>query len=78
MSKNQNERYEDEGDDDSRLDLYDDEITDEDYGFILGPDGELKSVFMPMDYFEVPEKVRDIFKHFGIEDPESVIIHTLH
>ena len=65
-------------DDISRPDCYDDEITDEDYGFILGPDGELKSVFMPMNYFEVPNKVRALFKAFGIDDPESVVIHTLH
>lgn len=63
---------------DSSLDLYDEEITDEDYGFILGPDGELKSVFMPLDYFEIPAKVREIFKAFGIDDPDSVQVHTLH
>ena len=62
----------------SSLDLYDDEITDEDYGFILGPDGELKSVFMPLDYFEIPEKVREVFRLFGIDDPESVQVHTVH
>jgi hypothetical protein len=27
--------------------LYDSDIGDEDYGFILGPDGELKSLFLP-------------------------------
>ena len=59
-------------------DIYDDEITDQDYGFILGPDGELKSVFMPLDYFEVPDKVKELLKMFGIDDPESVVIHTVH
>ena len=62
----------------SNLDLYDDEITDEDYGFIIGPDGELKSVFMPMNYFEIPEKVKELFNAFGIDDPESIQVHTLH
>ncbi len=79
MSKYQNDAIEDDDDDDaSRLDLYDDEITDEDYGFILGPDGELKSVFMPLDYLEVPPKVRELLNLFGIDDPESVIVHTVH
>jgi len=77
MSKN-NDAPEYEQDDDARVEMFDDEITNEDYGFVLGPDGELKSVFMPLDYFEVPEKVREIFKAFGIADPDSVMIHTLH
>ena len=60
-------------------DVYDDEITDEDYGFVLGPDGELKSVFVPSDMMsEIPEKVKNIFKLFGIDDPHSVYVHTLH
>ena len=27
--------------------MYDTDIGDEDYGFIVGPDGKLKSVFLP-------------------------------
>ena len=75
---NKNDAPDNEHDDPSRFDCFDEEITNEDYGFVLGPDGELKSVFMPLDYFEVPEKVREIFKSFGIADPDSVIVHTLH
>lgn len=60
------------------LDLYDDEITDEDYGFVLGPDGELKSVFMPTEYFKIPDRVREVFASLGISDPENVHIHTVH
>ena len=57
---------------------FDDEIADEDYGIILGPDGELKLVFMPMEYFEIPEKVKELFKVLGINDPEHVNQHTIH
>lgn len=80
MSKNNDvPEVELEPEEDRTLDsIYEGEITNEDYGFILGPDGELKSVFMPIDYFEVPDKVREIFKAFGIADPESVVVHTLH
>lgn len=28
-------------------DVFDTEITEDDYGFIVGPNGELKSVFLP-------------------------------
>jgi hypothetical protein len=77
MSKDQNDIITEEADA-TRIDLYDDEITDEDYGFVLGPDGELKSVFMPTNYFEIPPKVLAIFKAFGIEDPDSVQIHSVH
>jgi hypothetical protein len=42
--------------------LYDTEIEDDDYGIILGPNGELKSVFLPDNMpFEVPEKLAKIF-----------------
>jgi hypothetical protein len=58
--------------------LYDTEIEDEDYGFILGPDGELKSVFLPETIpFDVPEKLAKIFEIFGITDPNQANT-TLH
>jgi len=60
------------------VELYDDEITDADYGFVLDAEGNLKSVFMPTEYFEVPEKVRAIFAALGIDNPEDVYIHTVH
>jgi len=53
-------------------DLYDDEITDEDYGFVFGPDGSLKSIFMPTEWFEVPENILRILKMHGIPDPETI------
>jgi hypothetical protein len=78
-SKNNNNAQAEILDDDVEIsDVYDEEITNEDYGFIVGADGELKSVFMPTDYFEIPEKVKAVFETFGISDPESVNVYTLH
>lgn len=59
--------------------LYDTEISDEDYGFILGPNGELKSVFLPDSLpFKTPKNIAKIFKMFGITDPEQLDNTTLH
>jgi hypothetical protein len=60
--------------------LYDDQdIGDEDYGFILGPNGELKSIFLPdVIPFKQPKNVAKIFKMFGILDPEQFNSDTLH
>jgi hypothetical protein len=60
-------------------DIYDTEISDDDYGFILGPDGELKSVFLPDAMpFKTPKKVQRILKMFGILDPHQLDDGTLH
>jgi len=49
----------------------DEEITDADYGFIIGPDGELKSMFLPDDPMQpTPDTVMTIMKIFGIEDAD--------
>jgi hypothetical protein len=57
----------------------DTDIGDEDYGFILGPDGELKSLFLPNVLpFKQPKNVAKILKLFGIRDPEQLDNDTLH
>jgi hypothetical protein len=54
-------------------DVYDSEISDDDYGFILGPDGELKSVFLPENVpFKTPKNISKILKIFGITDLENI------
>ena len=59
--------------------LYDTDISDEDYGFIFGPDGELKSLFLPENLpFKTPENIQKIFEIFGITDPEQFDNNTLH
>ena len=60
--------------------MYEDtDIGDEDYGFILGPNGELKSLFLPdVLPFKQPKNVYKILKMFGIRDPEQLDNDTLH
>ncbi len=54
-------------------DVYDQEITDDDYGFIFGPDGELKSVFLPDNVpFKTPKNISKILKIFGINDLDNI------
>jgi hypothetical protein len=78
MSKNQNnaEALEFEEIDDELYD--DDEISPEDYGFILDANGDLKSVFMPENCMELPEAVKKICEVFGIDNPNDIYVHTLH
>lgn len=58
---------------------YDTDIGDDDYGFILGPDGSLKSVFLPDHVpFKQPKNVAKILKMFGILDAEKLDNNTLH
>ena len=57
----------------------DGEFTEGDYGFIIGPDGELKSMMFPEDLMENPPKaIRKILKIFGIQDIHSIGGQTLH
>lgn len=60
-------------------DLFNNELSTQDYGFIMTADGDLKAVFMPRDFeFQVPEVIQKVFNLFGIEDPVSVQVHTVH
>jgi len=61
-------------------DVYEQEIADDDFGFIVGPDGELKSVFLPdnMSMDELPENIQKIFELFGIDDPDRLENTTIH
>lgn len=49
-----------------------DDISDEDYGFILDQEGNLKSVFLPEDTSEIPDKVMEILELFEIDSIESL------
>lgn len=49
------------------------EIEDQDYGFIIGANGELKHLFTPDDfYLEPPPLVKKILKLLGIKDINAV------
>jgi hypothetical protein len=65
--------------DESFDDQYDTDIGDDDYGFIVGPDGELKSVFLPDSIpFKQTKKLQKILKVFGILDADQLDNPTLH
>ena len=54
-------------------DFNNDELSEDDYGFILGPNGELKSIFVPENApFKSPKNVTKILKMFGIYDIDDL------
>ena len=60
-------------------DIYEKEITDSDFGFIVDGSGELKTVFFPEDYSGyMPEKIKELLYLMGIADPDSLGATTLH
>lgn len=60
--------------------IFEAEISDDDYGFVIGPDGELKCIFTPTDPpFQTPENVVKILQIFGIADPDQIEgTHSIH
>ena len=53
--------------------LYDPDINDDDYVFVLGPDGELKQIILPDDIpFAAPKTVAKILKMFKINDIDDL------
>lgn len=56
-----------------------DEFSSDDFGFIIGPDGELKSLMVPEHLMDdPPEKVQMILSLFGIDSIHELgnkIIH---
>jgi hypothetical protein len=54
-------------------DSYETDIADDDYGFIIGPDGELKTLFLPDNVpFKAPKNIEKILKILGINDISNV------
>lgn len=64
---------------DDLSEIFDEEISNRDYGFVLDSTGNLKAVFWPSDKttFETPRNVLAICKAFGIADPgfEPGLLH---
>lgn len=59
--------------------LDDEDIDDGDFGFIIGPDGELKSMMIPEDLMgDPPMEVKRILKIFGIKNIHSLEPRILH
>lgn len=59
---------------------YDDDISDDDYVFIVGADGELKQVILPESVpFNAPKKINRILKIFGVHDVSNIDLDaTMH
>ena len=59
---------------------YDDDISDDDYVFVLGSDGELKQVILPENVpFKAPKNVNKILKVFGVHDVSNIDLDaTMH
>lgn len=74
IQKEQNENIVDD------LDNSDVEELDEtDYGFIIGANGELKSIMFPELIMEDPPKeIKKILKIYGIKDIHDMVEKTIH
>ena len=60
-------------------DLINDDFDDNDYAFIIGENGKLKSVVYPEELMdEPPKQIKQILKIFGIKNIEDLEEHTLH
>lgn len=59
--------------------IVEDEHTADDFSFIIGPDGELKSMMIPTHLMDdPPETVQLILELFGIENVHQLEGRTLH
>lgn len=55
-----------------------DNITDDDYVFVVGADGTLKSVIFPVeDQFTYSDELLAVFESVGITNPETLSDRTL-
>lgn len=57
----------------------DDDLGKDDFGFIIGPDGELKSVMYPEHLMQdPPEEIKMILEIYGIDSIETLESRTIH
>jgi hypothetical protein len=57
----------------------DDDFGSDDFGFVVGPDGELKTLMIPEHLMEdPPEEVKLILSIFGIDDIHDLNNKILH
>lgn len=55
------------------------ELDETDYGFIIGANGELKSIMFPELIMEDPPKeIKKILKIYGIKDIHDMVEKTIH
>jgi|TARA_R110000803_G_scaffold108533_1_gene176829 hypothetical protein len=74
MAKKEN-TSKDLGKDDIEFESNDEGFSAEDYIFVCTPNGELKEVVFPVtDSMRYPAKLLEVFEHFGIDDPDSLLV----
>jgi hypothetical protein len=58
----------------------DDGLAPDDYVFIIGADGQMKSVIFPLEEsFDYHPDLLKIFSAIGVDDPDSLLeTHTIH
>jgi hypothetical protein len=65
---------------DDEIDVVDADIADDDYVFIISPDGNLKQILLPDEVpFELPENINKVLAVFNVNDVESLAVSpTIH
>lgn len=60
-------------------DFDDDDFNENDFGFIISENGELKSVMYPEKLMDdPPQEIKEILRIFGIDDITEIEHRTLH
>lgn len=73
INKEKEELFEENTDEDFE------EYDERDFGFIISPEGDLKSIMFPENLMEDPPKeIKKILKIFGIKDLHDIAPKTLH
>ena len=68
-----------EREEDSLENFEEDDYDEGDYGFIIGADGELKSMMIPEELMDDPPiEIKRILKIFGIKNIHQLEPRTLH
>lgn len=59
--------------------IVEEEFSADDFGFVIGPDGELKSLMIPEHLMDdPPEEVQAILEMFGIDNIHQLESRTIH
>lgn len=75
----ENKEVVEKSEDEMMMEEFSNEIESTDYGFIFDHEGYLKAVYVPSrGYMELPSAVEKIFKLAGIDNPNTIEIHTIH
>jgi hypothetical protein len=61
------------------IEIEDNDVGPDDFTFVIGPDGDLKTMIIPQHLMEdPPEEIQLILKLFGIDDINTIEDRTLH